>query len=63
MDTHITLEKEKTETRLSSPTSRSLSQLSNVDRTLKGIVTERCAHIDTTIDYMQFHDILPLLHH
>ena len=54
IDTHRTLEKERRDKLILLETvlqSRSLSQLSNVDRISDGIVTEGCGQIDTTIDY------------
>ena len=53
MDTHRTLEKERRDTLslLEMVLQRcSLSQLSKVNRTLDGIVTEVCGQIDTQSD-------------
>ena len=54
IDTHRTLEKEKRDKLILLETvlqSRSVRQLSNVDRTSDGIMTEGCGEINTTIDY------------
>ena len=54
IDTHRTLEKERRDKLILLEMvlqSRSVSQLSNVDRTSDGIMTEGCGKIDTNLDY------------
>ena len=54
IDTHRTLEKERRNKLILLKMvlqSHSVSQLSNVDRTSDGIMTEGCGEIDTTIGY------------
>ena len=51
IDTHRTLEKERRDKFILLKTVCSVSQLSNVDRALDGIMTEGCGEIDTVLDY------------